>query len=100
MQYPNLEEYTSIIFPNPALFLQACSTKKCDNLLVQTDIFSILGVSFCVMQNAFNFIERKSKNIGHSSENIILPYVVLFKLMEFLFPFASHNFFLIATALL
>ena len=35
-----------------------CSAKKWDNLLVETDFFAILGVSFCVMQNVFNFIKN------------------------------------------
>ena len=35
----------------------------CDKLLVETDIFDIFGVSFCVTQNTFNFIGGK-KNIG------------------------------------
>ena len=55
----------------------ACSAKK-DNLLGNTYIFSILGVSFCVTRNAFNFIEIKNKNIGHSSESLLFLYVVLF----------------------
>ena len=33
--------------------------KKPDNLLVETAIFAILGVSFCVTQKTFNFIELK-----------------------------------------
>ena len=31
--------------------------EKLDNLLVEMDTFSILGVSFCVTQNAFNPID-------------------------------------------
>ena len=36
------------------------SMKFCDKFLVQTDIFTILGVSFCVMQNSLN--SNKIKN--------------------------------------
>ena len=55
------------------LSLVECSAKQCDNLLVETDIFSILGLSFFVTQNAFNFIEiYKNKNIGaHFSKSYI-----------------------------
>ena len=35
---------------------KVCFAKKCDNLLVKTDIFAVLVVSFCVTRNAFNFI--------------------------------------------
>ena len=37
--------------------------KKCDNLLVEADIFTILGVTFCVTQITFNLIDIKNKNI-------------------------------------
>ena len=33
--------------------------EKRDSLLVESDIFTVLGVSFCVTQNAFNFFEIK-----------------------------------------
>ena len=34
--------------------------KKCDNLLVEVDTFTILGVSFCVTQITFNLIDIKT----------------------------------------
>ena len=36
-----------------------CSEKFCDNLLVYADVLTILGVSFCVIQNTLNFIKPK-----------------------------------------
>ena len=47
--------------------------EKYDNLLVDADIFTVLGVSFCVTQNAFNFIKiKKNMNIGaHFSKSYI-----------------------------
>ena len=38
---------------------KACSANFCDNLLVETAIFAIIGVLFCVTQKALNFIEIK-----------------------------------------
>ena len=46
-----------------AISLGACSAKKCDNLLLETDIFAILGVSLCVTRNDFNFIEIKKQEL-------------------------------------
>ena len=31
-----------------------------DNLLVEVENFTILGVSFCVTRNAFNLIDKKT----------------------------------------
>ena len=72
-----------------------CSVKRCNNLLVEADIFSILGVSFCVTQNSFNFTEtKKTGTQGHSPASILFPICHPFlKLMELLVPFALHNFF-------
>ena len=41
------------------IHLQTCSTKKCDNLVVEVDIFTIF---FCVTQNTFNKINIKKQN--------------------------------------
>ena len=38
-----------------------CSAEKCENVLVETAIFAIIGVLFCVTQKAFNFIEIKKQ---------------------------------------
>ena len=43
------------------------------NLLVEADVFAILGVSFCVMQNTFIFIGIKNKNIGAQFRNYYIP---------------------------
>ena len=51
--------------------------EKVHNLLVDTDIFYHLGVSFCVTRNAFNFIEIKKISQGHSSESLLFPCVIL-----------------------
>ena len=75
------------------------SAKKCDNLLVERDIFAILGVSFCVAQNDFNFIKKKEHK--GTVQQVLYSHMSYFsKLME-LFPmFASHKKILIATATL
>ena len=44
-----------------AALLRMCSAIFCDNILVEADIFTILGFSFCVMRNAFNFIQIKKR---------------------------------------
>ena len=41
------------------IYLLTCSTKFCDNLLVEAEFLTILDVSFCVTQNAFNLIIKK-----------------------------------------
>ena len=46
---------------------------KRDNLVVETDIIWNLGVSFCVTQNAFNFIKLKNKNIGEQFSKSSIP---------------------------
>ena len=52
----NNSKQTSYVIPSD-VFLE-----KCDNLLVGADIFTILGVSFCVMQNTFNLINIKKQD--------------------------------------
>ena len=37
---------------------EMCSVKFCDNLLVEADFLTILGVSFYVTLNAFNSIKK------------------------------------------
>ena len=64
-QFPTLMAALSFIritnSNSPALSeYMACSAGKCDNLVVETDIFAILGVSFCVTWNALNFNEIKT----------------------------------------
>ena len=72
---------------------------KRDNLLVEADVFIILGVSFCVRQNTFNFIKIKNKNIGAHFRKSYMPLCNnLLKLMELLVPFSLHKIFLVATA--
>ena len=44
--------------------------KKCDNLLVETEIFAIFGISFCATQNAFNLMKIKNKNIGAQFQHV------------------------------
>ena len=73
------------------MLLKICSAKKRDNLLVEAGIFTILGVSFCVMLNAFNFIEIKNKNIGAQSKKIFIPLCSLFLNDEVAVPFALQK---------
>ena len=50
------------IIRNPEeILIMAGSVKTFDNLLVETDIFVILAVPFCVMWNAFNFVKIKKQ---------------------------------------
>ena len=79
-------------------FLEECSLKKRDKLLIEADIFTILGVSFCVMQNAFNFNEKKRSCTV--TEVFYSTKLSFFKLIELLVLFAPHKFFLIATVTL
>ena len=73
---------------------RTCSANFCDNLLVETDIFIILGVSFCVTRNDFSLIKIKKKNIGAQFRKYYIPQChSFFKLMELLVPFATHNCF-------
>ena len=70
-----LNQILKVLFLNS---LVMCSSKKCDNLLVEVDIFTILGDSFCVTQNALNLIDKKGRRQLHSSVSLILKYVILF----------------------
>ena len=40
---------------------KTCYEKVCYSLLVEADIFTGLGVSFCVTQNSINFDEKKER---------------------------------------
>ena len=65
--------------------LTECSATFRDKLLVETYIFAIFGVSFCVTQNAFNFIEiLKNKNIRLQFSKTSIPLC---------FPFFIDGFF-------
>ena len=46
----------------------------CDNLLVDADIFIILGVSFFVTRNAFNLIIKKNLRAQFSKSSIPLSF--------------------------
>ena len=76
-----------------------CSAKKCDNLLVETDIvFHFRGLILCNAKR-LQFHRYKKKNIGEKFSKSSIPLCLLFfKLMELLLPFALHKNFLIATA--
>ena len=69
--------------------------KLCDNLLVEEDVFTIVGVSFCVMQNAFNSIKiYKNKNIvAQFRKSSIQLYYYFFNWWSYWVLFVSHNFF-------
>ena len=80
-------------------FMKKCSVKIYDNLLVEADIFTILGVSFCVIQNVFNLIKIKNNNVREQFIKSSMPLRNhFFKLMKLLVTLAPHNFFLVATA--
>ena len=61
-----------------------------DNLLVEVENFTILGVSFCVTRNAFNLIKIKNKNVGANFRKHFIPLCGTFKKLELLVLFASH----------
>ena len=63
--------------------------KKCDNLLVEADNFTILGLSFCVTQNAFNFIKIK-KQEHRSIVKQVLYYPMLYFFLRYNCWFRSY----------
>ena len=71
----------------------SCSAKKCDSLLVETDIFCHLGVSFCIAWNSFNFIEiKKQEHRGTVQQDFYSPMYSFLNLRSLCFCSRSTIF--------
>ena len=81
--------------------LRGVFRKKCDSLLVETDIFChFRGLILCNTKRYQYHLIEKQEHMGTVQHVFYSPMSYFFKLMELLLPFASPICFVITTALL
>ena len=78
---------------------RTCSTKVCDNLLVEVDIFYHFRDIILCNAKHLQFNRKNNKNLRAQFRNFSMPLRCTFKKwMELLVTFTSHRNFLIAAA--
>ena len=105
---PPPHPYTSIICCSPQLARLTCSAKKCDNLLVEADIFyHFRGIIFCNAKHLQFHRYFKNKNIvaqfSKSSIQLCRPFFIWWgcwfrsrRTKKFIIATAPLSFFMVA----